>query len=388
MTAAAARLPMQTARDLDALYAQADAAMLDLGVELESFCERHGLYSILPPLKDRARAEQKIAEDYRGNPAHLCDILRASIVCRDMAEAQRTLAAIGELGEPVRIKDRFSRPRETGYRDANVNLRLPGGHIAEVQIHLEPMLEAKQRDIFYYRLRDLEASAANRRLTRAESEQRHRLQHAARTLYDTASLRSAVPANGIPARGALGDALRIANTETERLRYAAQVYLAQPPVRGLTRDVRRAAELAHREPAAIVAELKPCGGHKRLLDKFVDRLARDPRTTLAYTAFHNALLDCARAWSRVSASFEVERVPQAVWTQSWHSVDAMLSELRQTGHEVPAMPGQSVAAAAEAVARIAVDSLARPRYLAEEPAAIRRPASPRLATRAPRLTHA
>lgn len=362
---AAQRPPVQPVETLDAVYAGAADALVELNDKLAEFCLRHDVDVVLPPLKARERAERKVAKDYKNKPQYLCDVLRCTIVCRDLGEAQRALAAVAELGEPVRIKDRFTSPRPTGYRDANVNLRMSNGHIAEVQIHLQPMLEAKQREIFYYRLRDLDAAAADRRLTRRESEQRERLLLAARTLYDSASQRSTLVHGSTPRDGYLSDALRIANVETERLRVAAQNYLLQPAVRGLARDVRRAASLSGDSFETTVAELKPCGRHKPLLDRFVDRLSGDARATHAYVAFHNALLDCRRAWAQVASSFAVERVPEPVYTQSWRSVDGMLSELRHTGAAVPAMPGESLAGAAEQIARTAVDSLARPRFLHE-----------------------
>ena len=109
----------------------------------------------LGPLKTRERCAEKATNEYGGDVRRLVDICRASVVVdtEDQLEAVfRHLLA--DPASVIRLKNRFANPSFNGYRDAlfTVRLDLPqgGSHLAEVQVHLSPILELKAEAHVYY----------------------------------------------------------------------------------------------------------------------------------------------------------------------------------------------------------------------------------------------
>lgn len=92
------------------------------------------------------RAEDKVKSDYNGDWSRLTDTVRATIAVDSKEELDNVLGKIKESGAVVREKDRIENPLNSGYRDMNLNVRLPNGIIGEVQLHLKPMLEAKNTE--------------------------------------------------------------------------------------------------------------------------------------------------------------------------------------------------------------------------------------------------
>lgn len=146
----------------DAVYAAAAEAAADF----EEIVRKAG--AGLPPtavdvapFKGRARAREKVATDYRGDWRCLCDVVRASVVAGTEAEV---LAVARELRfnarprgrgeapwyEVVRCKNRFASPPFNGYRDALYSIRLRGGHVCEVQLHLAAIVELKKETHVFY----------------------------------------------------------------------------------------------------------------------------------------------------------------------------------------------------------------------------------------------
>ena len=97
--------------------------------------------------------------------------------------------ALNEAMPVVRMKDRFTDVIASGYRDINMNVRMPSGHIGEVQLHMEAMLDAKKNmgghDI-YEEIRTIFANAwkVNAPLTEAEFNRVEELTKQSRDLYD------------------------------------------------------------------------------------------------------------------------------------------------------------------------------------------------------------
>ena len=107
------------------------------------------------PLKTRERCAEKAKNEYDDDFRRLVDVARASIVVdtEDQLEAVfRHLLA--DPARVVRLKNRFANPSFNGYRDAlfTVRLDLPGGgsHLAEIQVHLSPILALKAEAHVYY----------------------------------------------------------------------------------------------------------------------------------------------------------------------------------------------------------------------------------------------
>ena len=157
----------------------------------------------LPALKGRARAEEKVKNDYNHNASRLVDVVRASIVCdaetqlAGVARALERLASrddaepISQLELPesenvealdglcekfrvsgfavvaanrlkktcprftvARLKNRFAAPLYNGYRDAlyNIQIFLEDGtyHVCELQLHLAAVVAHKKRSHGFY----------------------------------------------------------------------------------------------------------------------------------------------------------------------------------------------------------------------------------------------
>lgn len=115
---------------------------------LERIAARLGGFAMTRvPFKGAKRGLEKVLEDARvdgsePNVAGLNDVLRASLVGLDDAHVHDlTLAVLTEF-PAAQWKDRFSRPT-LGYRDILIQVTLPNGRRAEVQIQRVDMLAAK-----------------------------------------------------------------------------------------------------------------------------------------------------------------------------------------------------------------------------------------------------
>ena len=106
-------------------------------------------------VKRVVRARQKTATKYRGDYTRLRDVLRGSIICGDVEDfsaCAEGLKALGTAGvvDVVSIKNRLRRkdqagngPAAGGYVDVNVIVRFKG-FLAEVQLHLAPIVKIKK----------------------------------------------------------------------------------------------------------------------------------------------------------------------------------------------------------------------------------------------------
>ena len=170
-----AQPPLQPSDDLDELLACGAAALPELEALVGDAVRKAGLEpraqpntfieiaqggdelytaATLGPLKTRERCAEKAKNEYSGDVRRLVDICRASVVVdtEDQLEAVfRHLLA--DPARVVRLKNRFANPSFNGYRDAlfTVRLDLPqGSHLAEIQVHLSPILELKAEAHVYY----------------------------------------------------------------------------------------------------------------------------------------------------------------------------------------------------------------------------------------------
>ncbi|WP_280235524.1 toxin glutamine deamidase domain-containing protein [Nocardia cyriacigeorgica] len=140
--------------------------------------------------KDRSRAEDKIA-GYGGNVSRLTDLVGAKIVFNSVADIYRAadLLASDERIEIVDFDDRFSEPVGSGYRDLQMKVRMPDGHIAELRLHLSHIDEvADYEHALYEGRRDLKslAESEGRQLTPNESALNAALERRSIEMFQTA----------------------------------------------------------------------------------------------------------------------------------------------------------------------------------------------------------
>lgn len=109
-------------------------------------------------IKRKARAREKANSELGGRFDLLTDLVRITIECPTLAAAYTAARALvahcGPENVP-RIRDRFAEPQKSGYSDIIANVRLPNGHIAEVQINVTAMIEAKEIEQILYSERRL-----------------------------------------------------------------------------------------------------------------------------------------------------------------------------------------------------------------------------------------
>ncbi|ONF63056.1 hypothetical protein AVR91_0236310 [Amycolatopsis keratiniphila subsp. keratiniphila] len=99
--------------------------------------ENNGESSGRPGPKDDDRAKAKIA-GYDGDASKLTDLVGVKIQFDTLADVYNALNAV--MADPdlriVSFDDRFANPQDSGYRDLQMNVRLPNGHVAELRLHL------------------------------------------------------------------------------------------------------------------------------------------------------------------------------------------------------------------------------------------------------------
>jgi hypothetical protein len=184
--------PRQISSNLDQIYAHAQKEQNAFNGTVSSIAATLGGETSFPPgLKGRDRAQEKIATDYGGDASLLCDVLRASIAFKSPNKLKLALDSVKQQLPIVRLKDRFAEVSESGYRDMLLNVETPGGHIAELQLHLQAMLDAKKTGgghKFYEDVRSIVADAAKekRPLTAEEVATIKALNAQSRQLYDNA----------------------------------------------------------------------------------------------------------------------------------------------------------------------------------------------------------
>ena len=132
---------------LDEIYADAAKADKVLRKSLADFVERTGGRLVSRPddqIKSRERAEQKARQD--STPRKLKDIVAHTLVYPDQKALMQALPQLEKEYGPIELKNRFENPPDSGYRDilANVRVKEANGHIAEIQLTTEAMLQAKE----------------------------------------------------------------------------------------------------------------------------------------------------------------------------------------------------------------------------------------------------
>jgi hypothetical protein len=100
--------------------------------------ENNGESSGRPGPKDDDRAKAKIA-GYDGDASKLTDLVGVKIQFDTLADVYNALNAVMDNPDLriVSFDDRFANPQDSGYRDLQMNVRLPNGHVAELRLHLK-----------------------------------------------------------------------------------------------------------------------------------------------------------------------------------------------------------------------------------------------------------
>lgn len=165
----------QGTADLDQLYREAAVADQELRARVSRLADDLGGEAVFPPggqLKSRARVVEKAATKYGGDFSAITDFSRASLQFDRLEDVYGALGQLESRGmKVVRINDRFAQPTPEGYRDIILGVKMPNGHVAELQLHLRGILTVKEEThALYEAQRSIVAKAkeAGRDLTAAE----------------------------------------------------------------------------------------------------------------------------------------------------------------------------------------------------------------------------
>jgi len=203
------KLALQKLSDPDALFKQAKKAhqaQVDFLSEVSSKIgatlirgdqegadfNQKGPKVIVGPMKERERSEEKVETKFGGDWRELTDVVRGSIAVDTWDELQNLVNVLEKQGLKLAEvpDDRFSNPTEAGYRDLNLKVDYGDGHVGELQLHLNTILEAKEKGHkFYEKARKISANAqkeGRKDLTEEEQRQVEEANAKMRDLYDDA----------------------------------------------------------------------------------------------------------------------------------------------------------------------------------------------------------
>lgn len=142
------------------------------------------------PLKTLERAQAKIEGDYAGNHSRISDLARGRIVVDSPEQIEAIRTYLAQNSESLGIegmKDRFASPSDTHFRDINMKIRLPNGHVAELRVEHRGVLDAAKRTHEpYEQIQEIErrAEREGRMLTETEINERQALRDRIRDIHD------------------------------------------------------------------------------------------------------------------------------------------------------------------------------------------------------------
>ena len=143
-------------------------------------------FLITTPMKSEARAREKVESDYKGDWSRLLDVVRATIAVRTLGDVDRIVQGLRVSGmRLVRVKNRFEKPDRHGYRDLHLNVAYSNGHIGEIQIHVIPMLKAREKMYENYKnFRGVGATVKNEGRTEYTPEEKQKVDTASAAMIE------------------------------------------------------------------------------------------------------------------------------------------------------------------------------------------------------------
>merc|ERR1719161_3397651 len=98
---------------------------------------------MMGPLKDETRGNEKIREKYCGNVRKLLDVVRFSVMCKDLESVGKAIDHVKKdtRCKILRIKSGFDPSQKVinsgGYRDVKLNVRhVQTQHVVEIQLQI------------------------------------------------------------------------------------------------------------------------------------------------------------------------------------------------------------------------------------------------------------
>jgi hypothetical protein len=130
---------------------------------------------VIADLKGDPRLTEKANDDYNGDFSMVKDMVRGTISVPDASRIDDVLEVLENAGLQLATppKDRINSPGPDGYRDIKLNVIMPNGHIAELQVMTHHMMEAKMilGHALYGEIRPLVSQLERERRTPTPDEQ-------------------------------------------------------------------------------------------------------------------------------------------------------------------------------------------------------------------------
>lgn len=152
----------QPHHQFEALYKHAKFAQIEFNNIISKAALRTDCHVILPGQKSRIRAQQKIMTELDGKTAALTDLIRGAIIASTIDDLISAYDHLIQYTDVCAVKNRFSRPTHSGYRDIKLLIRLPNSHfIAEIQLHLKKIASIKngEEHSIYEKIQKIERQA-------------------------------------------------------------------------------------------------------------------------------------------------------------------------------------------------------------------------------------
>jgi len=124
--------------NFDALYSLAESAQNELATLTQQIALMSQTSAVIPAIKSVERAQAKITNKHDGAVEKITDLARSSIIAKNSHELISAYELLEQETDIIQVKNRFNNPKQNGYRDINLLVRLPKTQmVVEVQLHLD-----------------------------------------------------------------------------------------------------------------------------------------------------------------------------------------------------------------------------------------------------------
>ena len=136
-------------KNMDTLYQNAREAVGGINERVTQLAnETNGKVKLRPfadGLKKRETAELKLKNKYGGNVSMVDDIVATTVVYPDYKSMKEAFGKIQKQDDVLSWNNRYDQESIGGYQDMQLTMRAENGHIYELQLNTEPMIEAKKK---------------------------------------------------------------------------------------------------------------------------------------------------------------------------------------------------------------------------------------------------
>lgn len=130
---------------LEQLFVQANLSLLEFDKKLLAVQERLGARRATAQtssIKGWERAHEKQQDKYH-DASRILDLVRGTLVFDSVTHLVLAKKHISEIFEVYRVKNTIGEHSVTGYQDMKINVKLSTGHIGELQLNLQSMVNSK-----------------------------------------------------------------------------------------------------------------------------------------------------------------------------------------------------------------------------------------------------